>query len=107
MTDWISTTLGAMLIVAALWIGALGIFHVLRKLRRMPRGEELRISRSLQVGFGGLFVLATILPFLTMNYPVAAILLLVGAVGAGVVFGRRQPVPEVERGGQNDIIAPN
>ena len=107
MTDWISTTLGAMLIVAALWIGVLGLFYALRKLRRVPRADELRISRSLQVGFGGLFMLATIMPFLTMNYPVAAVVLLGGAVGAGLVFGRRHRLPEVERSGQNDIIAPN
>lgn len=80
---WVNTTLVAVASVFALWVGAVSFFLVARKLRWVSPHRHNRVSRAIQVTFGGLLLLAFFLPYLAFHHPIVAAAVL---VVSGLVF---------------------
>jgi hypothetical protein len=87
---WVNTTLVAVATVFALWVGAVSFFLLARKFRWMSPHRHSRVSRAVQVTFGGLLLLAFFLPYLAFHHPiVAAALLVVSGLVLVAARGRR------------------
>lgn len=74
----------ALLIVSITGVGGGMLFALVRRLRWMPRAQEIRLARGLRVLFGALILMAMILPYVVINFSVVALVPIVGVVG--VVF---------------------
>ncbi len=90
-SPWVRATLLAVMAVFGLWLVAVGFFLVARKFRLMSSHRHLRLSRALQVAFGGLLLAAVFMPYLVMNHPLVATAVLLGGVVLAACVGTNQP----------------
>jgi hypothetical protein len=109
-TGWAQTLEGASLLgdggsqTNLLWGTAVALFSValmalasmmavllLRRLRWLSSTAEYRLVRSMRVMFGGLVLLAMILPYVVLNFSAATLVPLVAGAGVVIVAGWRRP----------------
>jgi hypothetical protein len=81
-SSWITATIVSVSSVLALWIAAVVLSGLARKLRWVSPHRHSRLTRGVQVVFGGLLLLAMMMPYLAMNHPLVA----AGLVGTGLLM---------------------
>lgn len=74
-SPWVVATFASVSAVVVLWGVALAGFGLARRLRLVPPQRHGRISRALQVTFGGLLLMSVFMPYLAMHHPAVAVAL--------------------------------
>lgn len=90
-SPWVMATLASVSAVVVLWGVALLAFRLARRLRWVPPHRHGRISRALQVTFGGLLLLSVFMPYLAMHHPAVAVGLILVAVLWIYLYNCNQP----------------
>lgn len=88
-SPWVTATIISVAAVLALWVASMGLSALSLKMRWVSRHRHNRLTRGLQVVYGGLLITAMMMPYLAMHHPVVAAGLLLTAVLAMLVMGTR------------------
>ncbi len=88
-STWVTATIISVSAVFVLWGASVGASALALKMRWISRHRHNRLSRGLQVVFGGLLLTAVLMPYLAMNHPVLATGLLITGVLMTVFVGSR------------------
>jgi hypothetical protein len=86
---WITATIVSVSTVVALWVATVILSGVARRLRWVTPHRHSRLARGVQVVFGGFLLLAMMMPYLAMNYPVVAAGLVATVLCATIVISSR------------------
>jgi hypothetical protein len=86
---WVNATITSVAAVIAMWIAAMGLSALSLKMRWVNHHGHSRLTRNLQVVFGGLLLSAMLMPYLVMHHPVVAAGLLVTGVLTMLVLGSK------------------
>ncbi len=89
--SWVNTTIVSISVVSLLWMGSAMAFSLARRFHWLSGHRHSRLSRGLQVLFGGLLLMAVFLPYLAIHHPVVAVGVFVAATITALVFGARPP----------------
>lgn len=73
--SWVQLTFASVVTVLAGWVLATGMIGVAGRLRWVTRHRQNRLARALQVAFGGLLLMAVLLPYLVEHHPIVALML--------------------------------
>lgn len=88
-SPWVTTTIVSVAAVIAVWLASLCLSALSLKMRWVSPHRHNRLTRGLQVIFGGLLLTAVLMPYLAMHHPVVATGLLITAVVMLLVMGTR------------------
>ena len=86
---WVTATLVSVSAVFALWVTAAGLFSLARRLRWVSPHRHSRLTRGVQVTFGGLLILAALVPYLALNHPLIGVGVLACSMVLAIVLGSR------------------
>ncbi|MFW5967767.1 MAG: hypothetical protein ACOCV2_09630 [Persicimonas sp.] len=79
-SSWVMATLASVSTVVLLWGVALLVFRLARRFRWVAPHRHGRISRALQVTFGGLLLLSVFMPYLALHHPAVAVGLILASI---------------------------
>lgn len=90
--SWVQMTILSMALVLTLWAMLSSLRRIAEKLRWVSPHQSVRLRRALQVGIGGLLLVAVFIPYLAEHYPLLALATL-PALGliAALVLSQRAP----------------
>lgn len=88
-SPWVTATIVSVSAVVVLWLAAVVVSGAALKLRWINEHRHSRLSRALQVLFGGLLLTAMLMPYLAMNHPLVAAGLMVTTVAMILVVSSK------------------
>jgi hypothetical protein len=94
-SSWVAATIISVSTVVGLWLCAVMLSGLARKLRWMSPHRHSQLARGVQVLFGGMLLLAMMMPYLAMNHPVAAAGVVAVVLFMALVLGSRARQPAV------------